>query len=278
MAGQLGRLSGLIVAVLAGCFYMAVAGAPHLYLIINGAALACAMALAVFLKRPDRSFGAASFTGTASALFVVTLFSGVEIDGVHRWIAVGPVRLHVGLLLLPATVSLLPALRKEWALLTVVSFALIVALQPDRASAFALFAGVLALAIAKRERWSMGMLAIAATAFLWSLWQPDPLQPVVFVEHMIRDAWKFHPVSAALLAGSLVLALVAPLVGTDVRSQMPLIVSLATVSGSIILSFFGPYPTPLIGYGASAIIGYGLALGLSAVRKQGSDLHGLETS
>ena len=124
----------------------------------------------------------------------------------------------------------------------------------------------------------MGMLVIAATAFLWSLWQPDPLQPVVFVEHMIRDAWKFHPLSAALLAGSLVLALVAPLVGTDVRSQMPLIVSLATVSGSIILSFFGPYPTPLIGYGASAIIGYGLALGLSAVRKQGSDLHGLETS
>ena len=269
MAGELKRLSGLIVAVLAGCVYMAVAGAPAAYLIINGAALACAIGLAVFLKRPDRGFGAAALTGFAAALFVATLFSNVEIDGVRRWIAVGPVRLHIGLLLLPAMISLLPKLRKELALVTIAVLALIVSTQPDRASAFAMLAGTLVLAMARSDRWSIGMLTIAAAGFSWALWQPEPLQPVPFVEHVITDAWIFHPLFAAFLAISLVLALVSPLFGGNVRNQAPLVASLATVGGFVIISFFGLYPTPLIGYGASAIIGYGLAFGLSAVRETG---------
>lgn len=272
MASQLIRLSGLAFAVLMGCIYMLSAGAPREFWIINGAALACAIGLSVFLKRPDRGFGAVAFTGFALALFVATLFSDEEIDGIHRWIAVGPVRLHVGLLLLPATISLLPDLRRELALLTVIAISLIVSLQPDRASAFALLSGVLVLAMAKRDKWSLGMLAIVGFSFLWTLWKIDPLQPVRFVEYVIRDAWESHPSSAAVMAVSLLLALVVPLSGLNFRNQIPLIASLATIGGFVIISLFGPYPTPLIGYGATAIVGYGLALGLSAVRETGVGL------
>ncbi|WP_339821626.1 hypothetical protein [uncultured Parasphingorhabdus sp.] len=270
MASQLIRLSGLAFAVLMGCIYMLSAGAPREFWIINGAALACAIGLSVFLKRLDRGFGVVAFTGFALALFAATLFSDAEIDGIHRWIAVGPVRLHVGLLLLPATISLLPDLRRELALLTVIAISLIVSLQPDRASAFALLSGVFVLAIAKRDKWYVGMLAITVIGFSWTLSQIDPLQPVRFVEYVIRDAWEFHPSAAVILAVSLILALVMPLFGLNSRNQIPLIASLATIGGFVIISLFGPYPMPLIGYGVSAIVGYGLALGFSAVRETGA--------
>lgn len=270
MANQLTRLSGMTIAVLMGCIYMTLASAPRTYSIINAMALVCGIGLAVFLKRPVRSLGAVAFTSFALVLFVATLFSVAEIDGVHRWIAVGPVRLHVGLLLLPATISLLPDLRRELALLTVIAISLIVSLQPDRASAFALLSGVFVLAIAKRDKWSVGMLAIAVIGFSWTLSQIDPLQPVRFVEYVIRDAWEFHPSAAVILAVSLILALVMPLLSVNSRNQIPLTASLATISGFVIISFFGPYPMPLIGYGVSAIVGYGLALGFSAVRETGA--------
>ena len=36
------------------------------------------------------------------------------------------------------------------------------------------------------------------------------------------------------------------------------------MGGFVVAAMVGSYPMPLIGYGASAIIGYGLAYGLSA--------------
>ena len=259
----------MIILVLMGCLYMAVAGAPRAYLIINGTALACAIGLAVFLKRPDQGLRVIAFTVLALVLFVATLFSNAEIDGVHRWIGDGPIRLHMGLLLLPAIISLVPDLRRELALLTIVVIGLTGALQPDRASMFALLSGVFVLAIAKRDKWSLGMLVFAGISFLWTLWQVDPLQPVRFVEYVIADVWEFHPSSAVIIGVFLVLTLVMPLFGESFRNQIPLTASLATISGFVVISLFGPYPTPLIGYGASAIIGYGLALGFSAVRETG---------
>ncbi|MGB5723612.1 MAG: hypothetical protein WBM39_04285 [Parasphingorhabdus sp.] len=272
MARQLTRLSAMIIVVLMGCVYMAVAGAPRAYLVVNGAALAAAIGLAVFLKRPVPGFSVIALTVFALALFVGTLFSSAEIDGIHRWIGVGPIRLHVGLLLLPAIISLVPGLRRELALLTIMVIGLTGSLQPDRATAFALLSGVFVLAIAKCDKWSLGMLAFAGMSFLSTLLQIDPLQPVRFVEYVIADVWEFHPPSGVIMVVFLVLALVVPLFGRSFRNQIPLAASLATISGFAIISVFGPYPTPLIGYSASAIIGYGLALGFSGVRETGGSI------
>lgn len=267
MAQALRRLSGLIIAVLAGCIYMVLAEAPRSYLLVNGGALVCAIGFATFLKRPSPGLGSIALTGIAVLFCIATLFSRIEIEGVQRWIGVGPIRLHAGLLLLPVIVSFLPDLRKILALLTVFVLGLTISLQPDRAAAVALLLGVLTLATAKRDRWSFGMLAVAAMGCVGAFWQQDPLQPVQFVEYVMIDAWQFHPLIAIILSGALMLAFVLPLRGLGLSNNIHLFAAMATIMGFAIMSLLGPYPTPLIGYGASAIIGYGFVLGLATSRE-----------
>ncbi|QJB69564.1 hypothetical protein [Parasphingorhabdus halotolerans] len=260
-----------------GCIYMVLADAPTIYVLVNGSALVGAIAIALLLKRPTSERSAATLTGLGVLLLGGTLFSSPEIDGVHRWIGLGPIRLHIGVVILPALAAMLPLVDRRIALLSVILVSLIVTLQPDRASAFALFVAVLVLAMVKRNAWVFGMLTFAGAGLIWTLGKPDPLQSVPFVENVIPDAWEFHPFFAAVLALALILALLMPFYRIDFKNHLPLTISLTAMIGFVLISLLGAYPVPLIGYGASAIIGYGLVMGLSTARKYETERNEIET-
>ena len=260
-----------------GCIYMVLADAPTIYVLVNGSALVGAIAIALLLKRPTSARSAAAMTGFGMLLLGGTLFSGIETDGVHRWIGFGPIRLHMGLVILPALAAMLALVDRRIALLSVILVSLIVALQPDRASAFALFVAALVLAMFKRNTWVLGMLAFAGAGLIWTLGTSDPLQGVPYVENVIPDAWEFHPLFAVALATSLILALLMPFYRIDFKNHLPLTISLAAMTGFVLISLLGAYPVPLIGYGASAIIGYGLVMGLSTARKYGTERNEIAT-
>lgn len=248
-------LAALALPVLAGLAWMAWAGAPTVWLAINAGALLAALAGALLLPMPPKQSGQLILAGTLVALLVLTALAGVELDGVRRWIALGPVRLHTGYLVLPLLVVLASQLPSRHAALLLGAALLATLAQPDRAACYALAAAVCVNAVQRRDWPAIGALLLAIACSIAVLARLDPLQPVRFVEGVQADALASAPLFGTLLT----LATLAPLAllrGGDRRAQ--LLAAFVLVAG--LCAFAGAYPSILIGYGATPILGMGLAL------------------
>jgi cell division protein FtsW (lipid II flippase) len=245
----------LIICVLAGIANMAAGSAPPHYMAINAVALAAALAMIRFV--PTIKTERAAIMASAFVLFALglPLLIGPELEGVRRWIGLGPVQLHSGMFVLPMLFVLLPRLQSAHALAATAVASILISLQPDRASAIALLAGTGALLFAKRSAPDAVQLLCAGLAVGVTIIRPDVLEPVAFVENVLPDAWLKNRLLAAALAASLAATVIMPAIGN--RSLVPVT---ATLAGFAIASLTGAYPVPLIGYGAAAIIGFGLAI------------------
>lgn len=245
----------LAVPVLAGLGWMASAGAPSGYLIMNTAALALALACACWLPMPQSKGAVTALAATLLGLLWLTALFGIEVDGAHRWIGLGPLRLHTGYLVLPLLVACADRLSSRAAALIVSAAAVATVVQPDRATCFALAAAASTIALARRDWPSVGALTVTLVCAAAALRIPDHLLTVEFVEAVQTDALAVRP----LIGFALVLATLAPaalLIGRN-RSALP-VASFVIVAGLCALA--GPYPSILIGYGAAPILGFGMAL------------------
>lgn len=195
------------------------------------------------------------------ALVATLLAPGV--DGVHRWVRLGPVRLHTAALLLPVLLVALERLarvRGWWiAALLAVGVVLTLFLQPDaaQATAFAGAAGIVLLSGVGRGalRW-IALLSLAAVAGL-SWLRRDPLSPVPHVEGIVGLAARLGTGWAVAAAVSLLL-LPVPffLAGRRTGPALGVYVSL-----TIVAAFVGSFPVPVMGYGVSPILGYLVGMG-----------------
>lgn len=263
------RLIGLLCGILAvaiGLFYLSAAGAPPRYLLVNLAALVLGAAAWLALGRAAASRLAASGPAVlvlAVPLLLTALF-GVAADGASRWLRVGALSLQVSLIVLPLMLVLFARRPDRAAAAGMIVAALALALQPDRAMAGILSASLLALALARPGRHVAAAAAAALLAFGWTLVVPDSLPPVPFVDRILFTAFEVHPLAGAAVtlgAGALLVpAVIAALRGADERPA--LIAFGACWLGIIFAAVAGNYPTPLVGYGGSAILGYLLSVAL----------------
>jgi hypothetical protein len=93
----------------------------------------------------------------------------------------------------------------------------------------------------------------------------DTIPSVRFVEDVIGEAAIFHAGIAACLTLSLLLVIAAAVYAgwqKGIRCFAPFAAWSACLSGYFLVSLTGPYPVPLLGYGVSSILGFGLALAL----------------
>lgn len=274
MAGHHRRrlLAFLLVAaaVGSGIVWFLTGGAPGSYAAVNGAALLfVAVALAVPDTRPGRWWSAlVPYAG--AALLLATVAIGPGVDGVHRWIAIGPVRLHAGVIVLPAMLAVLSAGRTGTVPAAAAILALIFWLQPDSASAMALVGGIAGLVMSQRsDRPAWLALGIATAGLAATLMRPDPLEPVAFVETALGDAWRALPLLGATMAMSLAAAI---LLAPWLVERRPLAQPRASWAVSGCLAGYAAsalildHPQPLIGYGASPILGMALALWMVRAR------------
>ncbi len=265
----------LLFPAFGGLWYLWSFDAPDGLIAVNAAALAMALGwimLGRLPKAPHVRIGIAA--ALALALFL-PLLSGPELDGVRRWIAVGPMNLNAGALLLPL-LTLLAAreARAGPAILGLAAAAL--ALQPDPAAlaALALAAGVLAAHTSSLGFAVVSILAAGLAALTCGLGalEPQPYVEGVLAHVAARSVWK-----AVLLA---ILLFVVPLwhLVWDpqlFRAEGYALAALLTGFGAMAL--VGPFPFPLIGHGAAPILGFGLALGAATRRDQFGIAEYLET-
>ena len=247
-----------------GLAYMAAAGAPLSYLAINAAALAIGLLAIGIVTEAGRLWRVdAGAVGMALAcLILLTSLFGVSADGVTRWISAGGIMLQPGLVLVPTVALGFAGTRSAASLLAVLIAALALSLQPDRAMAGALAAGMAALALARPERAVLVALGAALAAFTATLARADPSPAVPFVDQIFYSSFDVH-----LLAGLAVIAgaalMLVPAIAGYIRDpdQRPVYTVFGSVwLAAILAAALGNYPTPLVGYGGSAILGYLISL------------------
>lgn len=250
---------------LGGLAYLAAFGAPARLIAVNAGALVLASLWAVWGRLPTSlgvRFGIALL---AAALLFLPLLLGPAVGGVSRWLPAGPVLVHSGALLLPLVVVLAAkATRFGPALLALAAAAL--ALQPDSAMLAGLAAASAVLAALRRSA-GFALVAAASAGLAALTFGRGTLEAQIFTEGVLAQVWAAAPLAALALGALLFAAVPVLLLRTGPREEtLPLAALLVTLGA---MAAIAPFPFPLIGYGASPILGLGLALGASGTARQG---------
>lgn len=262
LAGRPRRLGMLCAAGATGLglAWMAMAGAPSRYLAVNGTALLLGLvALAALSRVGDVRRGVVNLM--LSILLLLTALGGVSAEGVTRWIAVGGVMLQPGLVLLPILALRFARTRDALSTLAVLLAALALAFQPDRAMAAVLAATMAVLAISRPERNVLIALAAAGAGFAATLLRPDRSPALPFVDQILFSSFEVHVLAGLAVAAGAVLLLVPAALGLAGNRNRLAHALFGTIWFVIVLAaLLGNYPTPVVGYGGSAILGYLVSL------------------
>lgn len=252
-----------LAATALGLAYLAMAGAPATYLMINLGALVLgllALGFLVLAERADLAPGAINLLLGAS-LLAVSQF-GVSADGVTRWLALGALTVQPSLMILPVMLVTFARSRDVLSMTGLILAALALSLQPDRAMAGALAAGALALAVTRSDRLVLAVATAAVVGLAVTLIRSDPSPAVPFVDRILYSAFDLHPLAGlAVTLGSALLVVPALLLFRAEPGDRPGYAVFGAIWAAVVLAAaLGNYPTPLVGYGGSAIVGYLLSL------------------
>ncbi len=224
-----------------------------------------------------RGRGAAILFALATAVLAAVLLAGIELDGVKRWLSLGPLTVQPALILGPLLLALAASREgRHWRIAILVPI-LLVALQPDAASLLALVAGTAAMiahaAGRARSGWSARRIGIAAGAGALAVLglivagiQTPP--PVAFVEGTVGIAGLSGP-TAMLLHFAAIVLMIAALLSLGDQAGVALA---AYFAAAAIAAVFWTFPMPVAGAGPSHAVGFGLAIGwLSGnIRRRGA--------
>lgn len=255
-----------LLAVLAGCWTAHTAGVPAGVWGRMIGAWAVGLGIAIALTRTGGRWRQRAGAGALAAivLLLVLVFADGGLEGVHRWIVIGPVRLNVAALMLPLAIVLL-ADRQAAPVAMLVMMVLLVA-QPDASQACGLAVAAVIL-LARHEPRRPGIWAIAAIVALAivSWWRPDPLHSVAEVEGIVALAWGQSPALAIVALVALAAASIAPITAGRDPAALALAAYMIVTAA---MPALGAFPVPLIGMSMSPIIGWWLGIGTLAGRRR----------
>lgn len=189
-----------------------------------------------------------------------------------RWLKLGGLRLYISAAVLPLALYLFA--RLHWRLqfsayanvALILVFAALLTLQPDLSQviAFALAALFIVVHRACGLALKVGASAVLGLFCFWCWRQPDPLQPVPYVEGVIQLAGSAGIVT--MIAAILSLALIPlGLFYIAIKRSVPELMPIALYYFAIMnCAYLGLTPMPLLGFGAGPVLGY---FALLAIRR-----------
>lgn len=248
-----------------GLVYMAAAGAPAIYLAVNALALVMGLAIVALMQSSGQAPRLPSGVAVAlGGLLLATALFGGSVEGASRWIRVGGLSLQISLIVLPAMLVAFAQRRDFPATIGVVLAAVALALQPDRAMAGVLVSALAVLALNRQDRWVVSALLVAVVGFTITLIRPDSLPAVPYVDQILYTAFHVHALAGVAVVGGALLLIVPAIAGQrlDPENRDVYAVFGAAWLSMVAAAALGNYPTPLVGYGGSAILGYAFSLSL----------------
>jgi len=197
-------------------------------------------------------------------LFLTFISSGIE--GVHRWVSVGPIKFYVAVIVLPIIIINLWKLLqiRDWwfsAAITIV-ISILLTLQPD-ASMLTAFAIPMIMLLWNKinDNIFRSCIVVLLSALIIISWVfLDGLPPVSYVENIVSLVANMGIIWLSLGVISLVI-LPLPFIFFSPKKYKLLSVSIGMYFIIILIStIFGNFPVPLMGYGVSPIIGYFISI------------------
>lgn len=255
----------IILPVLAGLAYLRAGGAPQSYLIVNGGALLAAVVLSALTPPLAGLTLRRIAAGALLALLFVPLLTGPAVLDVTRWLPLGALRLHSGMLAAPA-LAVLAARDPDYAAPILLTAVLAAFLQPDAATGFAITCAAVGLHDVSKD-WKVGVTAIIAFFASLVMAMRGELPPQPFVERVLSELLFAAPLAAAALAGALAASFFVILWSIPAARTVRYALA-GSLFGFVLMALLSHYPTPLIGYGAAPILGFGLALWLARTGAQ----------
>jgi hypothetical protein len=259
------QLIGLICVMMAtalGIGYLAIAQAPVRHMGMNGSALV----LGLILLPAIGAFGERNWQGrcmlaAGTALMAVALW-GARVEGAARWLKLGPLFIQPSLILLPAMLLTFSKTRNVLTLSGIVIAALAMAIQPDRAMAGMMLASISCLAFMHKDRYVYGALGASMACFTGAMIRVDTLPASPFVDQIVFSSFNIHPVAGFAVFAGLVLLVVPAILGSvfDPQKREVYFIFGCIWLSLILAATLGNYPTPVVGYGGSAILGYVISL------------------
>ncbi|WP_428149406.1 hypothetical protein [Brevundimonas sp.] len=257
------REAALTCAVAAtglGLVFLAEAGAPAPYLILNLTALIAGLIIVLPFRQRDPV--TTPFAGvvaiTTGLILLLTAVFGDEAADARRWLSLGGLVFQPGLIGLP---FLLVAFARSRDLMTTSGLllgAIAVALQPDRAMAGAMVAGIAAAALMKSDRMALLALSVALACFIVTAVRPDAAPATSFVNGVFHLAQSTSLIAVLAVWSGVTILLLPPVLGLGRGRETASAHAAfgATWLALIAAALFGDYPVPMIAYGGSAIVGY----------------------
>lgn len=182
-----------------------------------------------------------------------------------RWIPVGALQLYAAPLLLPALVVVCAKWSHANGLaqssIALATASALLALQPDASQVLALLAAGTVIMVRVRRNTILRYVCwlFIASMAAWALTQPDPLQPVPYVEGVFSTAFRHSSLSGALV----VLGAFGFLSGLwlcALRWSKDLFALIAYYAVLFVMSALALTPAPILGFGAGPLLGYALAV------------------
>lgn len=262
-------------SVSCGLVFLWLTGAPLRLLLINLVALGVGVALITIgrlLPAPGIALRRALLLAASLSLVATALF-GMAVEGASRWVLVGGLALQPSLILVPVLLLAHVIKPDRWSSAAVAIAACAMALQPDRSLAAAILAVTVVDAFRRRSPEALTTSLAALAGVIATQLQPDLLPAVPYVDQILWTSFAAQP----LAAGSLwlgILLLFVPALMLWRGGDRPTPSAFAALWATLVLSAaLHNYPTPLVGYGASCILGYLLA----ALALPGPAARGLRT-
>lgn len=195
-------------------------------------------------------------------LLLATALFGTAVDGASRWVRIAGLSLQISLILLPAMLVAFARSRDRLTTTGVILAAVALAFQPDRAMAGAMLAALAVLGVYRQDQWVISAFLVAAIGFAITVIRPDSLPAVPYVDQILYTAFEVHVMAGIAVVGGALLLMVPAFAGQQVDPENR---EVHAVFGAVWFSIvaaaaLGNYPTPLVGYGGSAILGYALSL------------------
>ncbi|MGV7209649.1 hypothetical protein ACLB1G_17530 [Oxalobacteraceae bacterium A2-2] len=243
---------------------MAAAGAPPRALQMQAGAFVIGAILHGLLRwrPPPRGWVLAAMVVLALAVAC----AGTDIEGARRWLRAGPLLLHPASLAAPLFMAALAEGDIGWRETAAAAcVVLALGLGWDGAASLALAAALAAIVLvrkrAARRLWPVCLLAWLLAA--WSLARPDTLPAVPWVEGLV--AHSLHASTPLGLLAMLALASLPLPFLLAARQAPPAAAPLALAAfwcGLVLAGAYANYPHPVLGFGASPVIGWLASLAL----------------
>jgi cell division protein FtsW (lipid II flippase) len=197
----------------------------------------------------------------AGALLATTLL-GDKFDGAARWTHIGGLPVQPSLILLPVMLVAFSRTRGALATIGVIATVVAIALQPDRAMAGTLALALAALAIMRPDRHVVTTSIASLAGLAVTLARSDTQSTAPYVDQILYSSFDVHFAAGMAVLGGSALLLVPAIVGwvRDPAHHATYAIFGAVWFAVVLAAALGNYPTPIVGYGGSAIIGYALSL------------------